>query len=61
MQALPTQVDAVVVGAGQAGLATSHYLSAFGIEHVVVERERVGESWRSGGVGTPSAWSLPIG
>jgi putative flavoprotein involved in K+ transport len=48
MQALPTQVDAVVVGAGQAGLATSHYLSAFGIEHVVVERERVGESWRSG-------------
>ena len=47
MQGLPTRVDAVVVGAGQAGLTTSHYLRAFGVEHVVVERGRVGESWRS--------------
>ena len=40
------QVDVIVVGAGQAGLATSHELSAAGVEHVVLERGRVGESWR---------------
>jgi putative flavoprotein involved in K+ transport len=41
------QVEAVVVGAGQAGLAVSYYLQAFGVEHVVLERGRAGESWRS--------------
>ena len=41
------QVDVVVVGAGQAGLAVSYYLRAFGVEHVVLERGRAGESWRS--------------
>jgi putative flavoprotein involved in K+ transport len=40
-------VDVVVVGAGQAGLAVSYYLRAFGIEHVVLERGHVAESWRS--------------
>lgn len=40
------QVDVVVVGGGQAGLATSHQLSTRGVEHVVVERDRIGESWR---------------
>jgi putative flavoprotein involved in K+ transport len=40
-------VGVVVVGAGQAGLAVSYYLRAFGIEHVVLERGRVGESWRN--------------
>lgn len=40
-------VDAVVVGGGQAGLATSHELSARGIEHVVLERGRVGQTWRT--------------
>jgi cation diffusion facilitator CzcD-associated flavoprotein CzcO len=27
------QVEVVVVGAGQAGLAVSYYLRAFGVEH----------------------------
>ena len=36
------QVQVVVVGAGQAGLAVSYYLRAFGVEHVVLERGRVG-------------------
>lgn len=36
----------LVVGAGQAGLALSAELSRRGVEHVVVERGRVGESWR---------------
>lgn len=39
-------VDVIVVGAGQAGLALSHELSAAGVEHVVLERGRVGETWR---------------
>ena len=40
-------VDAVdVVGAGQAGLATSHVLSEAGIDHVVRERDRIGQTWR---------------
>ena len=38
--------DIVVVGAGQAGLATSRELSRRGLEHVVLERARVGQSWR---------------
>jgi len=42
-----SQVDVVVVGAGQAGLAVSYYLRAFGVEHIVLERGRAGESWRS--------------
>jgi cation diffusion facilitator CzcD-associated flavoprotein CzcO len=39
-------VDVIIVGAGQAGLAISHELSAAGVEHVVLERGRVGETWR---------------
>ena len=35
-----------VVGAGQAGLAVSHELAGLGIEHVVLERGRVGQTWR---------------
>jgi putative flavoprotein involved in K+ transport len=37
----------VVIGAGQAGLATSCALTAAGIDHVVLERGRVAERWRS--------------
>ena len=38
--------DLVVVGAGQAGLAMSRELSRCGLEHLVLERGRVGETWR---------------
>ena len=41
------EIDTVVVGAGQAGIATSEHLSAHGIEHVVFERDRIAESWRT--------------
>ena len=37
----------VIVGAGQAGLATSRHLQRRGVDHIVLERGRVGESWRS--------------
>ena len=38
-------IDCAVIGAGQAGLATSYHLSRLGVEHVVLERGRVGETW----------------
>ena len=36
-----------MVGAGQAGLATSYHLTQRGVEHAVLEQDRVGEAWRS--------------
>ena len=36
----------VVVGGGQAGLAVSCRLSQAGVGHVVLEKGRVGETWR---------------
>ena len=36
-----------VIGGGQAGLATSYYLTEAGCDHVVLERDRIGERWRS--------------
>lgn len=39
-------VDVVVIGAGHSGLAISHGLSARSIEHVVLERGEVANSWR---------------
>ena len=41
------RVHTLVVGAGQAGLATSYHLTRRGIEHVVLERGRIAETWRS--------------
>ena len=40
-------VDVVVIGAGQAGLATSYYLTQQGRDHIVLEQDSVSESWRS--------------
>jgi putative flavoprotein involved in K+ transport len=40
-------VDTVVIGAGQAGLATGHYLRSADVPFVVLERSRrVGDVWR---------------
>ena len=41
------RTDVVVVGGGQAGLAMSRVLAERGISHVVLERGRIGERWRS--------------
>ncbi|MEO0819526.1 MAG: MSMEG_0569 family flavin-dependent oxidoreductase [Pseudomonadota bacterium] len=38
---------AIVVGGGQAGLSASATLKARGIGHIVLERDRVAEAWRS--------------
>jgi putative flavoprotein involved in K+ transport len=37
----------VIVGGGQAGLSMSWYLKQRGIDHVVLERNRIGYAWRS--------------
>ena len=41
------RVDTAVIGAGQAGLATSFFLTQHDREHVVLERGRIAETWRS--------------
>ncbi len=39
--------DVVVIGAGQAGLAASYLLTGEGVDHVVLERGEVANSWRT--------------
>jgi putative flavoprotein involved in K+ transport len=39
-------VEALVIGGGSAGLAVSHELNRRGVEHAVLERGRIGQSWR---------------
>ena len=41
------QVDTLVVGAGQAGVAMSEHLSKAGVPHLVLERRRIAERWRT--------------
>lgn len=41
------QIETMVIGGGQAGLAMSYYLGQLGREHVVIERSRVAERWQS--------------
>jgi putative flavoprotein involved in K+ transport len=40
-------VDTLVIGAGQAGIAASEHLGARGIPHLVLEKSRIAESWRT--------------
>src|SRR6478752_5711725 len=42
-----THRNTVVIGAGQAGLAASWWLVNRGVDHVVLERGRVAEKWRT--------------
>jgi putative flavoprotein involved in K+ transport len=41
------QVRTLVIGGGQAGLVMSHRLKVRGLPHLVLERHRVAERWRS--------------
>lgn len=41
------RTSVVIIGAGQAGLAVSYLLTAASVDHVVLERGRTAESWRS--------------
>jgi putative flavoprotein involved in K+ transport len=44
---MATRVETAVIGGGQAGLSAGFHLSRRGAEHVVLERGRIGETWRS--------------
>lgn len=46
LRRMPRSVTTVVIGAGHAGLAMSRCLSERSIDHVVLERGRVANSWR---------------
>jgi putative flavoprotein involved in K+ transport len=39
--------DTVIIGGGQAGLAMSYHLQQRGREHLVLERRRIAERWRT--------------
>ena len=41
------KVEVLVIGAGQAGVAMSEHLTQRGIPHLVLERDRIAERWRS--------------
>ncbi|WP_299844663.1 NAD(P)/FAD-dependent oxidoreductase [uncultured Roseovarius sp.] len=41
-------IDTLVVGGGQAGIAMSEHLGNAGIPHLVLEKSRIAERWRSG-------------
>ncbi|PVB59511.1 NAD(P)/FAD-dependent oxidoreductase [Labrenzia sp. 011] len=41
------KVDALVVGGGQAGIAMSEHLGKAGLSHLVLEKKRIAERWRS--------------
>jgi len=41
------RIGTLVIGGGQAGLAMSHHLKQRALPHLVLERGRIGERWRS--------------
>ncbi len=45
---MPSQeIEVLVVGAGQAGVAMSEHLNGYRVPHLVLERHRIAERWRS--------------
>ena len=41
------KIDTLVIGAGQAGVAMSEHLIKLGVPHLVLERDRIAERWRT--------------
>ena len=41
------KIETLIIGAGQAGIAMSEHLSNYKIPHLVLERNRIAERWRS--------------
>lgn len=41
------KIDTLIIGGGQAGLALSEHLGKRGLPHLIVERHRIAERWRS--------------
>ncbi|MEZ3500107.1 flavin-containing monooxygenase [Pantoea sp. KPR_PJ] len=48
MTEMKTETDTLVIGAGQAGVAMSEHLSRLDVPHLVLEKNRIAEAWRSG-------------
>ena len=40
-------IDTIVIGAGHAGLSASHMLTEHGVQHVVLERGEIANTWRN--------------
>jgi putative flavoprotein involved in K+ transport len=40
-------IDVIVIGAGHAGLSASHMLTEHGVQHIVLERGKIANSWRN--------------
>ena len=47
MRGNPEQTNTVIVGAGQAGLAMSAHLTTHNISHIILEKHRLVERWRT--------------
>ncbi|WP_028214355.1 flavin-containing monooxygenase [Paraburkholderia mimosarum] len=47
MKADNVSIDTLVIGAGQAGVAMSEHLGRSGVPHLVLERDRIAERWRT--------------
>lgn len=47
MPSKPTYFPVIIIGGGQAGLSMSYCLKERGISHIIFERHRMGEAWRS--------------
>ncbi|MGD8396754.1 MAG: NAD(P)/FAD-dependent oxidoreductase [Candidatus Eiseniibacteriota bacterium] len=63
MASTAKEIDTLIIGAGQAGLAMSRCLQKHDVEHVVLERGRIGNTWRmqrwsSFHLNTPNAVNL---
>lgn len=42
------EINTIVIGGGQAGLAAGYYLTQYGINHIILDENlRTGESWRT--------------
>ena len=44
---MTSYIDTIVVGGGQAGLSASWHLKKAGREHIVVDRGKIGDTWRN--------------
>ena len=42
-----TVYDVIIIGAGYSGLCASYHLKKYGLSHIIFERGKIGESWRS--------------
>ena len=41
------KINTLIIGGGQAGLAMSEHLGNNQIDHLIIEKERIVESWRT--------------